>query len=130
MQTKSNIQLIRENLELREAFKDNIKTLINDYTIKNCYFSPSYGMSPKMIRETHSINEHTNGYFVIEHEYTNIDEAISNMTLQHTIRIIDNDHFQLGKRFEKLSEARKNFKKSLEGENENIIDILTSAQIV
>ena len=119
MQTKSNIQLIRENLALREAFADNIKYFMERYTIEDSYFGITRGMSPNVIRETHTLSEYTRGYFVVEHEYTTIDEAISNMTPTQVVRIIENKRFQVGERFEKLSEVH----------GDNIIDISTGSHI-
>jgi len=119
MQTKSNIQLIREGLALREASADNIKAFMEKYTIEDSYFGITRGMSPKEIKETHTLSEYTRGYFVVEHEYTDIDEAISNMSLNHVIRIIENKRFQIGKRFEKLSDVH----------GDNIIDISTGSPI-
>ena len=119
MQTKSNIQLIREGLAVREAFKDNIKNFMEKYTIEDNYFGPSCKVSTTGIKETHSMTEYTHGYFVFEHEYTDIDTAVSNMSLNHVIRIIDNKRFQVGKIYEKLSDAK----------GETVIDITNSNQI-
>lgn len=120
MQTKSNIQLIREGLAIRDAFKDNVKSIMDKYTVEDSYFGPSMGMPVQMIKETHSIAEYTKGYFVFEHEYTDIDEAISNMTLSHVLRIIENKRFQIGKRFERLSEAK----------GDRVIDITTGTAAI
>lgn len=119
MHTKSNIQLIRENLALREAFADNIKEFMERYTIEDSYFGIARGMSPHTIRESHTLNEYTRGYFVVEHEYTTIDEAISNMAPTQIVRIIENKRFQVGERFEKLSDTH----------GDNIIDISTGSPI-
>jgi len=108
MQTKSNIQLIREGLALREASANNIKAFMEKYTIEDSYFGI-----------TSEVSEYTHGYFVVEHEYTDIDEAISNMSLNQVIRIIENKRFQIGERFEKLSDAH----------GDNIIDISTGSPI-
>ena len=110
MQTKSNIQLVREGLAVREAFKDNIKNFMDKYTIEDSFFSSM---------KNATIKEHTRGYFVFEHEYTNIDEAVSNMTLEHALRIIDNKRFQIGKVYEKLSESK----------GEKVIGIVTGENI-
>ena len=108
MQTKSNIQLVRESLAVREVFKSNLESLMEKYTIEDSFFTPSN----KALGE---VEENIKGYFVFEHEYNTFDEAISNLTLGQTIRIINNQRFQIGKRFEKLSEAQ----------GERIIDITT-----
>ncbi len=106
MQTKSNIQLVRENLAIKESFKQRLIDLMNDYIIEDSYFNISTG-------------EWSNGYFVTEHEYTSIDDAINNMSNDQTIRIIENKRFQIGKRYGKLSEAK-------DGE---IIDITSGAVV-
>ena len=120
MQTKSNIQLIREGLAIREAFKENIKSFMEKYTIEDNYFGPSYRISPNSIKESQSMVEYTQGYFVFEHEYTDIDNAISNMSLDQSIRIIENKRFQIGKIYEKLSDAK----------GDKIIDITNNTQIL
>ena len=115
MQTKSNIQIIRENLALRENFANNIKSFMDKYTIEDSYFGISGGASSTK----ESMTEYINGYFVMEHEYTNIDDAISNMAPNQVIRIIENNRFQIGERYRKLSEV----------EGDNVIDISTGASI-
>lgn len=120
MQTKSNIQLIREGLAIRDAFKENIKSFMDKYTIEDSFFGASRGQDIQSIRECHSFAEYTRGYFVFEHEYTDIDTAISNMTLEHVLRIIDNKRFQIGKVYEKLSEAK----------GDRVIDITTGTTAI
>lgn len=109
MQTKSNIQLVRENLAIKESFKQRLIDLMNDYIIEDSYFNISTG-------------EWSNGYFVVEHEYASIDDAINNMTNDQTIRIIENKRFQIGKRYGKLSE--------LSVENDRKIIDITSGVVV
>ena len=96
MQTKSNIQIMLENLAIRDAFKTSIESFMDKYIIEDSYF----GISQKK-----SLDEYNKGYFVFEHEYDNINDAIINMTPNHVIRIIENKRFQIGKIYEKLSEA-------------------------
>lgn len=107
MQTKSNIQLIREKLEKLDEFKKSIESLMDRYIVEDSYFGFN--------------NEYTNGYFVFEHEYDNINDAIINMELNsdQVIRVIENKRFQIGKRVTKLSEA----------DGSKVIDI-TSGKIV
>ena len=113
MQTKSNIQIIRENLMRREAFADTIKNLIENYTVKNCYFGIS-------IDENKPAIEYIDGYFTVNQEYSDINEAISNMAPDSIIRIIDNYKFQVGERFKKLSGVK----------GDNIIDISTGRPVL
>ena len=119
MQTKSNIQIVREQLAIREAFKDDIKSFMDKYMVEDSYFGPSKCISMQVIKEGDSTVEYTRGYFVFEHEYTDVDEAISNMSLHHVLRIIENKRFQVGKIFEKLSEAQ----------GERVIDITTGMNV-
>ncbi len=113
MQTKSNIQLIRENLAVRDAFKANLESFMDKWMVEDSYFTPS----KKVLGEA---EENTKGYFVFEHEYNNFDEAISNMNGNHTIRIINNKRFQIGKVYEKLSEAK----------GDRVIDITTGTAAI
>jgi hypothetical protein len=112
MQTKSNIQLIRENLAVRDAFKSNLEALMEKYMVEDSFFTPS----KKNLGEA---EENVKGYFVFEHEYNTFDEAISNISNGQTIRIINNQRFQLGKVYEKLSEAH----------GDKVIDITTGTAI-
>ena len=108
MQTKSNIQLVRENLAVRDTFKTNLEVLMEKYMIEDSFFTPS----KKTLGEA---QENVKGYFVFEHEYNTFNEAISNLTNGQTIRIMNNKRFQIGKVYEKLSEAK----------GERVIDITT-----
>lgn len=112
MQTKSNIQLIRESLRMLETFKINLESYMERWTIEDSYFTPN-----KTIMGCPS--ENCKGYFSVKQEYTNINEAISNMTLDQTIRIIENKRFQVGNVFEKLTDAT----------GDDIIDITTGEQV-
>jgi hypothetical protein len=112
MQTKSNIQLVRENLAVRDAFKSNIEELMEKWMIEDSYFTPS----TKVLGEAEEV---VKGYFVFEHEYNTFNEAVSNMTQGYTIRIINNQRFQIGKVYEKLSEA----------EGDRVIDIVSGMTV-
>ena len=109
MQTKSNIQLVREALAIRESFRKELQSFMDKWMIMDSYFEINSG-APK---------EHEKGYFVFEHEYNTFDEAISNMSLDQTIRIIENKRFQIGKVYEKISEA----------EGDRVIDVTTGQEI-
>jgi len=100
--------LVRENLAVRDAFKSNLEAFMDKYMVEDAYFTPS----KKVLGEK---EENVKGYFVFEHEYNTFNEAISNMTHEHTIRIIGNKRFQIGKVYERLSEAK----------GERVIDITT-----
>ena len=113
MQTKSNIQLIRENLAVRDAFKQNLESFMDKWMVEDAFFTPS----KKVLG---GAEENTKGYFVFEHEYNNFNEAISNMDGNHTIRIINNKRFQVGRVYEKLSEAK----------GDRVIDITTGTAAI
>jgi len=113
MQTKSNIQLVRENLAVRDTFKSNLQELMDKYLVEDSYFTPSRKNLGK-----YDVNN--KGYFVFEHEYNTFDEAISNLTENNTIRIIENKRFQIGKVYEKLSEAK----------GDRVIDITTGSAAI
>jgi hypothetical protein len=108
MQTKSNIQLIRENLAVRDTFKANLEAFMDKYMVEDSFFTPSKKVLGEMV-------ENVKGYFVFEHEYNTFNEAISNMNHESTIRIIENKRFQIGKVYERLSEAK----------GDRVIDITT-----
>lgn len=108
MQTKSNIQLLRESLKNRESFKDSVKSLIDRYLVEDSYI----GFDGKYIKE------YTKGYFVIENEFDNIDQAVDAMSNGWVLRIIENKTFQIGRIYDKLSDAK----------GDNIIDIATGSR--
>ena len=112
MQTKSNIQLIRESLAVKEAFKNSLNDFMDKYMIEDSYFSISKSGYGK-------IEENVSGYFVFNKEYNNFDEAIYNMSNDQSIRIIENSRFQIGEIVEKLSETK----------GERVIDI-TSGEVI
>lgn len=112
MQTKSNIQIVRENLAVRDTFKTNLELFMGKYIVEDSYFTPS----KKVLGQA---EENLKGYFVFEHEYNNFNEAISNMTSKQTIRIIGNTRFQIGVVYEKLSEAK----------GDRVIDITTGLAV-
>lgn len=96
MQTKSNIQLIKESLALKENFKNSILNIMDKYTIEDSVFMWQNGLY-----------ECTDGYFEVISEHTNLDEAIKEATFMPTsgIRIINNDNFQIGVIRNKISEC-------------------------
>lgn len=112
MQTKSNIQLIRERLAVREEFESNLKSLMEKYIVEDSYFSQS-----KI--DARLPEENIKGYFVFNHEYGNLNEAVINMGVADTIRIIDNKRFQVGRVYEKLSDAK----------GERVFDITTGLAV-
>ena len=105
MQTKSNIQLVKEALQYKESFKESLTTLTDKYLVENSTFSFNG-----------SLNEVVNGYFVVENEYDSLIEAMGNLTPGESVRIINNDKFQIGGVYEKLSDTP---------EDKTVIDLST-----
>lgn len=104
MQTKSAIQIIRENLKGKLIFTENLKNLMNDYLIEDSYFSRD---------NYNNVIETVKGYFDLKKEYTDLEEAVRYMENEDSIRIINNQRFQVGRVFEKISDTT----------GENVIDI-------
>lgn len=87
MQTKSNIQLIKESLAVKESAKTSLNNLMNKYTIEDSVFAFKNGI----------MYECTNGYFEVINEYTTIDEAVKHADINtQSIRVIGNSIFQVG----------------------------------
>ena len=100
MQTKSNIQLIKEYLRVKESFKQKVTEFMEKYIVEDNVFSYDNGGSGKLI-------ENTVGYFSINGEYTSLDEAFSNMNVGESIRIINNEKFQTGSISRKLDPSKQ-----------------------
>lgn len=101
MQTKSNIQLIKEAINLRNSFKDSLNNLMDKYNIEDSVFTFNNGL----------MYECTNGYFEVVNEYDNITEAVCNTDIKtQAIRVINNTSFQVGIVHSILSECSANNK--------------------
>ena len=96
MQTKSAIQIIRENLKGKLIFTENLKNLMNNYLIEDSYFSRD---------NYNNVTENVKGYFDFKKEYTDLEEAVRCMENEDSIRIINNQRFQVGRVFEKISDT-------------------------
>lgn len=96
MQTKSNIQLIRESLNLKEGFRDSVLNIMDKYVIEDSVFTWRNGLY-----------ECTDGYFEVISEHSSLDEAVKNTTLTPTsgIRVINNEQFQVGIIRNRISEC-------------------------
>ena len=103
MYTKSKIQIINESLQVKDNFKRGLEELMEKYIIEDSVF---------VIQE--SVKEVTKGYFNINNEYSNLQEAIRNCNVtKQGIRIMENKSFQVGDIYNNLSEC----------ESEKILDI-------
>ena len=86
MQTKSNIQLIKEAINLRNSFKDSLNNLMDKYTIEDSVFMYNGG-----------VKEVCKGYFEVIAENDSLQTSINEMTdVNEAIRIINNEKFQRG----------------------------------
>lgn len=100
MQTKSNIQIIRESITLKNSIKESLTNLMDKYTIEDSVFSWK-----------NCLWECTDGYFEVLSEYNNLDEAINNINMYtQSIRIINNTNFQIGMVHSRISECDENNK--------------------
>lgn len=87
MQTKSNIQLIKESIAIKEAAKTSLNNLMDKYTIEDSVFAFKNGI----------MYECTDGYFEVISEYDNVNEAVKNADVNsQSIRVINNTIFQVG----------------------------------
>lgn len=95
MYTKSIIQQAVENINAKSNFKAAIDNLMDKYTIEDSVFVFKNGF----------LNEAVSGYFNVEKEYDNLDEAVSELNINNMgIRVIK-DKFQTGKLFRTISEC-------------------------
>ena len=86
MQTKSNIQLIKELITIKESAKNSLNNLMDKYTIEDSVFAFKNGI----------MYECTEGYFEVVSEYNTIDEAVKYADIKsQSIRVINNTTFQV-----------------------------------
>lgn len=105
MYTRSLIQQNLEILKAKENFNEGVSSLMEKYNIEDSIFVISNG----------SVKELTKGYFVIEKEYDNINEAIRNCNINtQGVRVVENNKFMVGSIFSHLSQCP---------ENSNILDV-------
>jgi hypothetical protein len=100
MQTKSNIQLIREACELANYYRDGLVNLMEKYTIEDSIFVYRNGQ----------VFEATKGYFEVTKEYDNIADAVRECWGNFGtmgIRIINNTDFEVGVLRNTLNECSK-----------------------
>lgn len=102
MNTKSKIQLVIEEDNIKSNFKRSLEHLTESYTIKGNVFTVD-GWNPV---------ELSNGYFVEEKEFDNLNDCINEMKTGQAISIQENK-FVLGNIKKHLSEC-ENDKKVLD----------------
>ena len=110
MQTKSKIQLVKEELDRKNVFRIGLVRLMDKFLVEDAIFT----------FDGEKVSECTKGYFEVFGEYDSIEEAIKNYSLGDSVRILENKVFQVGKPHEKLS--------AVKSENK-IIDVATGALV-
>lgn len=110
MYTKSKIQQIRESINRKNEFYDIMNYYTEKYIVEDSIF----------INTKKGVMEVVKGYFAVNNEYDNLNEAFNNIKEDQALRITGNNKFQIGSVFERLSECP---------ENAEIYDIETLEQI-
>jgi hypothetical protein len=103
MQTKSNIQLIREACEYASNYKDALNNLMDKFTIEDSVFVCKNG----------KVYEATQGYFELVAEYDNLNEAIKSCWGKFDtmgVRIEDNKKFSVGNIHKFINECSEDSK--------------------
>lgn len=101
MYTKSIIQQNIEIINAKNEFKDTLKTLMEKYHIVDCVFAYS----------KNGVKEVVEGYFAIENEYADLNEAISHCSIHNMcVRVLNNERFQVGTIHQFISECDNNKK--------------------
>lgn len=85
MWTKSKIQIIKENLNYKDNFRNAIDSLMEKYTIEDSIFTYK-----------NELFEVTRGYFDHVNNYNSLNEAINNIGDGMVIRVINNQEFEIG----------------------------------
>ncbi len=99
MYQKSLIQQIMEFNDALCRFKKSISDILESYTVKNNVFS----------FYNNKLNEITEGYFVIESEHDNLQDAIREIdNFSKCIRVVENKVFQVGTITNNYSEIGNN----------------------
>jgi len=95
MNCKSLIQLQLERNQIVENFKHSLANITEQYTVNGNVFGIMYGKP----------YEKTSGYFVVESEKDELQEAIKEMdSLDKYIRIVENK-YQVGEVYSRLSDC-------------------------
>lgn len=103
MYTKSIIQQKAEIINAKNNFKQSLEQLMEKFNIEDSVFVYAGNVT--------GMKEIVEGYFVIDAEYDNINEAMSECDINTMgIRIIENDKFQVGKIHTLITECEKDKK--------------------
>lgn len=109
--TKSRIQLIKEQMVIKETFKNNLLNMMEKYILEDNIFRNNQG----------NIVENTKGYFAIKEEFDNIDDAVRKLEYNQSLRIIENNKFQTGIVFGSINETN-DYTKVYDIENGNYLE--------
>ena len=85
MWTRSKIQMIKENLNYKDNFRNAINSLMEKYTIEDSIFAYK-----------NELFEVTRGYFDHVNNYNSLNEAINNIGDGMVIRVKNNQEFEIG----------------------------------
>ncbi len=100
MQTKSNIQLIKEALQQSNNFREGLENLMEKYNIEDSVFVCANSM----------VMEATKGYFVELNSYDNLQDAVRECNGKWNkcgVRVINNQKFVVGEIKQYLSECKE-----------------------
>ena len=100
MNTVSNIQLVIEQENVKSRFKQALSSLVESHTVQGNVFAIDYRRNPVEV---------SNGYFVEEKEFDNLNDLIKEMQLNQAVSI-NEDKFILGHVEQQLSNCDENAK--------------------
>lgn len=85
MWTRSKIQLIKENLNYKDNFRNAINSLMERYTVEDSIFTYK-----------NELFEVTKGYFDHINTYNSLNEAMNNIGKDMVLRVKNNQEFEIG----------------------------------
>lgn len=110
MNTKSKIQLISEEFELKNMFSENLQDMMEKYIIEDSVFVFNEGQLKEVVK----------GYFVIDKDVLNIREAVRSINMNNGAVRIKNNKLQVGAVYKTLSECPR---------DKQIMDITNNSEI-
>lgn len=110
MNTKSKIQLISEEFELKNMFSESLQDMMEKYIIEDSVFVFNEGQLKEVVK----------GYFVIDKDVLNIREAVRSINMNNGAVRIKNNKLQVGVVYKTLSECPR---------DKQIMDITNNSEI-
>lgn len=110
MNTKSKIQLISEEFELKNRFSESLQDMMEKYIIEDSVFVFNEGQLKEVVK----------GYFVIDKDVLNIREAVRSINMNNGAVHIKNNKLQVGTVYKTLSECPR---------DKQIMDITNNSEI-